>query len=301
MALDEQHAPAISVVVVAWNVRDELAQCLTTLKRSKDVAPEILVVDNDSKDGTATLMKSFRDIVVIRNHRNRGFAYAVNQGVAASHGTYIVLVNPDVEMYPETLSRLAHTLAGDQRIGVLGGKIVGEDGTVQRSVHRYPRFLDQALTLLKLRTVLSRTAPFRNYLADDFSYDRFAVVDQVAGALFAFPRALFDAVGGFDARYFLWFEEVDFCRRVRQQGKNVCFTPEAGAKHLGGRSAAQLSPLRRHLLFQSSMLRYFRKFHSPLHLFLLPFAIVGTLVAAVFSIVPRRLTRRLTKPSYAPR
>jgi hypothetical protein len=291
-------APAVSVIVVSWNVKDALRACLASLRAAEGVEAEIIVVDNASEDGTQELLREAPGLVVIQNEKNRGFAAAVNQGVARAQAPAVVLANPDLEVFPDTLRRIAGALKEEGRIGALGGKVMNADGSIQRSVHRFPSFLDQMIVLLKLRTLLSGTPPMRRYLAADFSYDRRTEADQVLGALFAFRKEVFVQLGGFDERYFLWFEEVDFCKRVKAAGLAVVYDPSIRARHLGGQSFARLSPIARHMHLQRSLVRYFAKFHPPQQLFLLPFAAIGTLFAVLASLLPRGLFRRLTKPSY---
>lgn len=291
--------PIVSAIVVSWNVRESLEQCLAALSTSVNITHETIVVDNASYDGTREMLAAHTECMGILNTQNRGFAAAVNQGVQRARGKIIVLVNPDVVVYPDTLAHIAAQITAHRQLGVLGGKTLNADGTIQRSVHRLPSFADQALTLLKLSTPLRETKIFQHYLAADFSYDAPADVEQVEGALFAFSRSTYDTLHGFDQKYFLWFEEVDFCKRVRQKGLRVVFDPMVCAQHAGGMSTRQLSALRRHLLYQRSMLRYFKKFHAPQHLALLPFAIVGTCVAAILSILPGSFFRKFMRPTYA--
>lgn len=291
--------PLVSAILVSWNVRDALERAIQALLQSSGVPFEIIVVDNASTDGTAAMLRTQKNVTVLINDRNIGFATAVNRGVQHASGRYIVLVNSDVEVFPDTLLRAAEILKEDEQIGVLGGKLLNMDGTIQQSVHRLPKFADQALTLAKFGTPLRRMRIIARYRAYDFRYTDAADVEQVEGALFAFPRAAFDAIAGFDGEYFLWFEEVDFCRRIATTGRRVRYDPRFSAKHYGGLSAGQLSPIRRHLLYQRSLLRYFRKFHSPQHLLLFPFAAVGTLLACLASLLPRNVFRRLIRPSYA--
>ncbi|MFA6512129.1 MAG: glycosyltransferase family 2 protein [Patescibacteria group bacterium] len=291
--------PDISAIVVSWNVRTALERCLHALSKSEGISFEVIVIDNASHDGTQASLASLPNSMYVLNRKNLGFATAVTQGVARAKGRNIILINPDVVVYQDTLRHASEILDADGSIGVLGGKVLNEDGTIQRSVHRFPGLSDQAIILSKLSTFFFDAEPLQKYRAIDFSYDDAADVEQVEGALFAFRRKIYDQLGGFDRTYFLWFEEVDFCKRASERKLRIVYNPNFCAMHLGGLSTIQLWPLRRHLLYQTSMLRYFKKFHSPAHLLLLPSAILGTGIALLVTLLPQKLFRRFVRPTYA--
>ena len=286
-----------SVVIVSWNVRDLLHRALVSvLREAKDVALEVFVVDNASKDGSVEMVHGdFPSVRLIANKKNRGFAAACNQAIQESRGDLVLLLNPDTELAPGALVprgvlvALARFAAEHHSAGVIGGRITNPDGSLQPSVRRFPTLLSQALILLKLHRLFSRLVPLQKYLAHDFDYERVQEVDQVMGAFFCVPQRVFDTVGLFDERFFVWFEEVDFCKRVRDAGFSVFYTPSARAIHVGGRSFAQLSPLRRQWLFGKSLARYMRK-HEGVGAWAVIQTVrpIGLVIAFFSSLLPKR-------------
>lgn len=250
-----------SVVIVSWNVRDLLHRALVSvLREAKEIALEVFVVDNSSRDGSAEMVKEdFPSVRLIANRKNIGFAAGCNQAIRESRGDLVLLLNPDTELAPGALTALARFAAEHPSAGVIGGRITNPDGSLQPSVRRFPTLLSQALILLKLHRLFAQLAPLQKYFAHDFDYERAQEVDQVMGAFFCVPQRAFDTVGLFDERFFVWFEEVDFCKRARDAGFSVFYTPSARAIHVGGGSFVQLSPLRRQWLFGKSLARYMRK------------------------------------------
>lgn len=260
-----------SVVIVSWNVRDLLRRAIASvLREAKEVALEVFVVDNASKDGSAEMVREdFPSVRLIANEKNFGFAAACNQAIRESRGEYVLLLNPDTELRSGALQALARFFASYPSAGVVGGKILNSDGSIQPSVRRFPTLASQVLILLKLHRVFPRLSALRRYFANDFDYSRAQEADQVMGAFFCVPAHLWNAVGLFDERFFVWFEEVDFCKRVRDAGFSVFYAPDAVAIHHGGRSFGQLSPIARQWLFGQSMARYMKKHHGPLAWFMI--------------------------------
>lgn len=282
-----------SVIIVSWNVRDLLRRALTSvLQEAKDAALEVFVVDNASRDGSAEMIRNdFPAVRLIANKENRGFAAACNQAIRESRGEYVLLLNPDTELRPGALQALARFLVSHPSAGVVGGKILNPDGTIQPSVRRFPTLASQILILLKLHRVLPRLPALRRYFVSEFDYTRAQEVDQVMGAFFCVPSHLWNAVGLFDERFFVWFEEVDFCKRVRDAGFSVFYTPDAVVTHHGGRSFGQLSPLKRQWLFGRSLARYMKKHHGSLAWLVIQMVRPVGLAIALLSVLASNLQR----------
>lgn len=253
----------ISVIIVSWNVREQLARCLVSITRQQDVRYEVFVVDNASADGSAQMVREkFPDVQLTANTQNLGFARANNQVLSATSGRHLLLLNPDTALPPQTLERTVKYLDEHEDVGVLGCTIHHTNGSLQRSVLRFPAFLSQAMVLLKVQAFTQRPLPLRRYYALDFDYQKKADVDQIMGSFFAVRRAVVDEIGPLDNGFFLWFEEVDFCKRARRAGWIVRYTPEFSITHAGGESFRQLLSIEQQLIFDRSMLRYFRKHHA---------------------------------------
>lgn len=249
--------PEITAIVVSWNVREQLERCLNALTDSQDVFLHIMVVDNGSSDGSAVLVRErFTKVKLITNPDNRGFAAAVNQALAHA-ASDVVLVNPDLEVKPDTLAALAQALARYPKAGIVGPKISYQDGQLQPSVRYFPTTRDLLLTLLKLPNLLPLLTA--HYAGLQVSYDQEQLVDQVMGSCFYIRRSTLEQIGHFDEGFFLWFEEVDFCKRASQQGWQTLYTPSAQATHEKNASFSQQKPLWRHRVLVKSMVHYAKK------------------------------------------
>ena len=249
----------ISVIIVSWNVRGLLTKCLESLySHSKGVAFEVIVVDNASRDGSADMARQkFPAARVISLSENRGFAAANNVGIRESSGKYILLLNPDTELTEDSLKKAFDKMESDASICVLGCKLLNQDGTLQPSVRRFPRLRDMKIIFFKLYKLFP---PLLNhYLAKDFDYERESEADQVMGAFFCIRRSAMNQIGLLDDKYFIWFEEVDFCRRVKSAGFKVVYWPGTSIIHYGGQSFGQVETLKKQWWFFKSALRYLTK------------------------------------------
>lgn len=252
----------LSIIIVSWNVREALERNLACLFLLSDVVMrDIVVIDNASADGTASMVRErFPDVSLIENDWNAGFAFAVNQGIRLSHGRHILLLNPDMLVREGSLGRLVERLESQDDLGILGVRLESRDGSVIPSVRRDPALTDQLAIALKLPHVFSSV--LERYTIKNFDASRSQDVEQVRGSFFAFRREVAQLIGPFDEGFFLWFEEVDYCRRVREAGFRVHFAADIVAEDLVGRSFAQVSTRRKQWIFTKSQRRYFKKWHG---------------------------------------
>ncbi len=253
--------PDISVIIVSWNVRELLRANLTRLFSLKtDANIEVFVVDNYSHDGTAWMVrKEFPQVHLITNAWDAGFAGPNDQALRLAKGDICILLNPDMLVDEGAFERAAKELIQDRGIGVLGIKLIGQNGKPVSNVRRFPTFGSQLAILLKLQHLFPSLVA--RYMATDFDYDRSQDVDQVRGSFFAFRREMLERVGYLDDGYHIWFEEVDFCKRVKAKGLRVRYCADARARDYVGKSASQMSRLSAQRIFTASMVRYFRKWH----------------------------------------
>jgi GT2 family glycosyltransferase len=252
----------LSVIIVSMNCRGELAECLASVERARGgLAVETFVVDNASGDGSAAMVAGkFPQVRLIANPRNRGFAAANNQAVAAATGRNVLFLNPDTVVKPGALETLVRTLDGDATIGVCAPQLLNADGSVQESSRREPTFAALLHQYTPLRLLRIFKGAYRRYKMGDFDFCRPADVDIVMGAAFCVPARVLAEVGVLDERFFVYFEEMDFCRRVRQAGYRVRFEPGGQITHIGGVSAATATS---NLFFCRSLFRYIRKHNGP--------------------------------------
>ncbi len=262
----------LTVVIVSWNVCDLLRRCLKSVLDS-DPDPveahtsgqpqvEIIVVDNASSDGSAEMVRAeFPQVRLIANAENRGFTAANNQGLAAGRGRYLMLLNPDTELAGDALATMAGYLDEHPQVGVLGPQLRYGDGRLQSSRRRFPTLV----TALFESTVVGEwwpNNPFaRRYRMADTSDDAIQPVDWLVGACLLVRREVYRQVGGLDEGFFMYSEEVDWCRRIRSAGWEIVYLPAAAVIHYEGKSSEQVVAAR-HIYFQSSKVRYFRKHHG---------------------------------------
>lgn len=270
--------PKVSVVIVTLNIRETVKENLRQMFAETCAHPfEVIVVDNGSSDGTAAMLRAeFPQVRLIQNAFNSGFAHACNQGLRISEGEVIVFYNPDMRPGKGALAHTYETLMARREIGAMGVRLVAEDGTTVESVRRDPGFLDQLAILLKLPHLFPSL--MNRYLAKDFDYSRSSAVDQVRGSFFALRRDALNAVGPWDEKnFFVWFEEIDMCRRLREAGYVIWYDSDASCVDLVGRTFKTQSMTIKQVRFSRSMVRYFRKWHPAWQALLLsavrPFAI----------------------------
>ena len=254
-----------SFIIVNWNVRELLEKCLLSIEKfSSHFNFEIIVVDNASMDGSVAMMRErFSQINLIANTKNLGFAAGVNQGIKQARGEYVILLNPDVEIKESTLENLLEEFKNCADSGIVGGKIKNEDESIQPSVRAFPDVLSQVLISLKLKHIFNSRAIGR-YLTQNFDYEKRQEVDQVMGAFFAIRRKVIKQIGLMDERFFLWFEEVDFCKRARNAGWKIIYTPKSEVLHHGGKSFGQISSTARQRIFNKSLRYYMLKHKGPI-------------------------------------
>lgn len=254
----------LSIIIVSWNVKDKLRENLVSLFKSEgDFKFEVLVVDNNSGDGSAAMVTAeFSLVRLIVNPENFGFAKANNQALKLASGKFILLLNPDMRVYPDTLKNILTWAENNPRATVCGCKLIDAKGNIVKQARRWPRFWDQLMITLKIPHLFPGVV--NEYMNMKFDYDKAAKVDSIRGAFFLINRERYKKISGLDAplldeRYFIWFEEVDFCRQVYQLGGEVWYTPAAQCLDYVGASFSQIKKGVTQEYFRDSMLKYFQK------------------------------------------
>ncbi len=280
--------PDISIIIVNWKVRALLEECLNSIIRYSDgINLDIIVVDNDSQDGTSEmLIMEFPMVRVIALPKNLGFAAANNLALEQIRSDLIFLLNPDTEITEDFFPNILKYFVDNPQVGIVGPKIINPDQSLQLSVRRFPDLRSQILIMLKLKNILVSNKFLSNYLLSNFDYDKEQDVEQIMGAAMIIRRQVFQTIGNFDEKFFIWFEEVDFCRRARQAGIAIKYFPGVKIIHQGGQSFSKRNVLRKQIIFDKSLLRYFFK-HQPLWqwliiLVLIPINILLTIIYVFF-------------------
>ncbi len=284
----------LDVVVVNWNGGQLVRECLASLREAAGQAPffRVIVVDNASTDGSADgLDAGAAECVVIRNSENRGFAAACNQGAAVGDAPYVLLLNPDAAVTRADLERTLDFLdqPTQRHIGVCGVRLLDERGEVSRTCARFPSPGRTWAWMLGLDRALPGRFP--PHFMTEWDHASSRDVDQVMGAFFLVRRPLWEELGGLDERFFVYYEEVDFCLRARARGAATHFFAGASVRHVGCGTTDAIRATRLFYSVRSRILYGFKHFPAPaawLHL-------GGALVVEPLARVALSLARRDTQ------
>ena len=241
----------VSAVVLAWNGRTYLSSCIDSLQIQLSDADELILVDNGSTDGAPQQLAAERpQIRLIRNHKNLGVAGGFNQGVEAANGDIIILVNQDVSLYAQCIDSLLRQFSNNSRVGVLGCKLLCPDRQTLQHVGAF------------IRLPSGDPVQIGRWQKETGQYRQPVKVDYVTAAVAAFPKNVWNAVGGFDERFYpAYYEDADFCFRVRRAGYDVLCVPEAVAIHYEATSVGRLS-CQHYFVHHSSRLHFVFKYLS---------------------------------------
>ena len=257
-------APAVSIIVVNWNTRDLLRGCIASILAETQVPHEIIVIDNASSDGSAGMVAAeFPEVRLIANLGNQGFAAANNQGLAIAQGQNVLLLNPDTVVLDHAIDRMLTWLAAQPEVGCVGCQVLEAPGVIQQTCFADPTPANLTITELGLMRLARWFSIFGQpwYRSWDRCSER--MVDVVSGMFMLVPRTVLNAVGPLDPAFFVYAEEADWCRRIRQAGYTCIFSPVAQILHFdgGGKSTVQIKS-RMHVQMQKSHLIYARKHHG---------------------------------------
>lgn len=248
----------VDVVTVSYNSRAHLRRCVEAL------APlswtRVYVVDNASPDRSPEVVADL-PVDVIECGENRGFASGCNLGIRAGRAPYVLLLNPDAQLNPESLSTLVEVLERHPEAGAVGPKIVHEDGGLDHSLRRFPRLRSTFARAVFLHHAFPRSKWADEVIRDEARYECEGVHDWISGACILARRALLERLGGLDEGFFMYCEDKDLCARTWEAGFSVRFEPGACCVHDGGGSAPQAALLP---VLAASRLRYARKHNLPL-------------------------------------
>lgn len=254
---------AVSIVIVTWNGRQIVSECLESLIQYRDdTGIETVVVDNASTDGTPEMIRERHPHVqLIQNSTNLGFAKANNLGIKACKGKYIALVNSDVQILSGCLEKMIAYMEQNPDIGMLGPKMRLRDGAIGDSCMRFPTPLNWFYRALGLDTLFKNSGLFGGYLMRDFHYDRTQDVDVLTGWFWLVRRGAVDEAGLLDERYFFYGEDIDWSKCFHDAGWRVVFYSDAEALHNCAASSST-QPKRFYVEMTRANLQYCRKHHK---------------------------------------
>jgi GT2 family glycosyltransferase len=277
--------PVVSVIIVSYNTREMTLECLRVLEADLsasqlDKSTEIWVVDNASADGSAQAVReTFPHVRLIDNPRNAGFGAANNLALKQAQGDFLLLLNSDAFPKPGAIGTLVEYLREHPDVAVVGPKLLNKDGSLQKSCWKFPSPARAWLENLGVTSLLPNHPVVGDY--SHWEHDRERDVDFVIGACMLVRRKAYEQVGGFDEGFFLYSEETDWQRRMKDRGFRIVFTPAAQVTHFGGASGeAEKAKVNGH--FFESLDRYERKHHGLLGLISLRLAMsLGCLARAI--------------------
>ena len=273
---------AITLSIVNTNNRELLRRCLDTI-RSTVQRPtyEVIVVDNASSDGSAEMVRSdYPEFRVICNSRREGYGSSHNRAIREATGNYVLILNEDMEMLAGAIDTMVAKADSIADLGVLGCRILNADRSLQHSCFRFPTLSQELFEAMFPYTLMLRTSRMRSKMYD-WTHDEDRDVDIVLGCCMLLPRSAIERVGSFDPAFFVYSEEHDLCRRMRDAGLRVRFTPQAEMIHFGGETSKRMS-LKMALIQLDSRTRFFRKHYGVLSAFL--FRLIVLLGAALRSV-----------------
>lgn len=254
----------ISAVVISFNGMQFLPECLRTLVEDLEgLSHEIIIVDNGSSDGSVEFIRdNYPQTQLIENKTNVGFAKAVNEGIKTAKGKYLYILNQDLRFRKGTARSLLDRIKQDDTIGMIGPKFVGFDGRLQWSARAFPSYRHIIYRALFLDRLFPRHPEFSSWRMGWFDHEHERFVDQPMGAVMLIPREVVERVGYMDENFPLLFNDVDYCRRMKEAGYRLLYYPGAVVEHFVGGSTKKM-PVKLRIASHRSLYRYLRKYARP--------------------------------------
>jgi GT2 family glycosyltransferase len=267
----------VSVIIVAWNVRQLLHDCLKSVyQKTRDVDFEVIYVDNASEDGSVEMVREqFAEVRIIENDKNEGFIKANNQGIEIAQGRYVLLLNSDTILLDNAIAKTVRFADANPDAAVSGCKVLNPDRTIQRTCFMYPSVLNMFLAATYLYKIFPESRFFGREHMTWWGFDEAREVETICGCFSLVRKEAIDQVGLMDERYFVYGDDPDWCYRFKKAGWKVMFTPSGRIIHYGGQTTSQKARAFRLQLEGSKLI--FMKLHRSRAAF--PFA---CLMAALF-------------------
>ncbi|MEK7131106.1 MAG: glycosyltransferase family 2 protein [Patescibacteria group bacterium] len=255
----------LSIITVTWNSADLIGEQIKSVKAGcKNISFEEIVVDNASTDKTAEIIANeFRDVKLIKNDRNTGFAFSNNQAAKLAQGEFLLFLNPDMRAEEGSLDKIVEWMRNRPDAGLASCKLVDQNGNLNKDAlpRRFPTIWDQAAIIFKLPHVFPDI--LNKYLFKDFNPEAEQEVDSVRGSFMMMRREVYEKLGwAFDPRYFIWFEDVDLCREVKKLGLKIMYTPVISCVDYVGQSFKKRTTLWKQKQFIKSTAQYFWKWRK---------------------------------------
>jgi len=274
----------ISIIIVSWNTKEYLERCLASIYSSENnVEFEIIVVDNNSTDDSAAMVKTeFPDVKVVVNSENYGFAKANNIGFNESSGDYLLFLNSDCEVKEKSISKMLDNLREHEEVGMIGPALQYPDGRFQFSTGRFPSFFTEVYDNLLLSKIPLLSVIFRDKY-DKKKYNEAREIDWLSGACLLVRREAFAEAGKFDDRFFMYMEDIDLAKKLKNSGWKIIYFPKTLIVHHQGKSSE--NNLKKIISIKNrSQHLYYRKHHKLPMIKIIEFsALLGMLIRLLFT------------------
>lgn len=289
-----EKSPLVSILIVNYNTKKLLLDCINSIKKFVKCEYEIIVVDNASTDGSVEALP--KSVTVIKNKNNVGFAAANNQAAQKAKGEYLLLLNSDTYLTKDSISTTAEILTNDPTLGVVSCTLLNRDGTLQPTGGFFPtplRLFNWMTFIDDIPVLKNIVWPFHPSVS---FYKRTCELDWVTGAFFTTPRSLYITLNGLDEDYFMYTEEMDYCYRVKQLRKKVLYYHDTSIVHLGRASGtnefAIISELKHLVLFYAKHLPLWKSYAY------LVIKIGCLLRMALYAILGRSVERKIYEKAF---
>lgn len=232
----------VSIIVVAWNVRDLLYKCLKSIyDQTKNIVFEVIYVDNASEDGSVEMVrKEFSEVKIIENKENEGFVKANNKGIEIAEGRYVLLLNSDTVILDNAIAKTVLFADAHPEAGRVGCRVLQPDGTLQRHCFMCPSILNMLLSVTYLYKVFPRSKFFARETMTWWDFDDVREVEAISGCFSLVRREAIEEVGLMDDSYFVYGDDIDWCYRFKKMGWKMMFTPEAEVIHCNGQTTKKM-------------------------------------------------------------
>ena len=261
----------LSVCIVNLNAKKYLSKCLNSIpKASTTQNYEIIIVDNNSSDNSCSFVKGLRNkkIILIQNYYNSGYTIAINQALKKSKGENILILNPDSVLEQKSIDILLKFLNKNNRVGIVGPKVINELGLFQASCKRgLATPLAVFSYFLGFAKLFKGNRLFTGYQLNHLDENIINEVDGVSGSCMIIKRAVVDKIGNFDERFFAYQEDSDYCLRAKYAGWSIYYNPQAKIMHIGGVGGSNSVPMKAIFEWHRSYFKYYFKHFSKSHSF----------------------------------
>lgn len=234
----------VSIIIVSWNVRGYLSRCLDSIFRfTRDVSYEVIVVDNASHDGSPGMVATaFPKVRLIKNNSNAGFAAANNIGLREARGRFILFLNPDTELGNNAPKKMAAFMDSHPDASAIGCRLIYPDGSLQHSTRHFPSAFTDLMAKMYLEWIFPRSGIFNYYHMGLWGHDSLREVDVPYGACLLVRKEVLDSLGGMDEQFFMYYDEIDLCYRIKKGGGKIYFVPDITVMHHANKSSEQAGP-----------------------------------------------------------